>query len=72
MYEVLVTNQGTEFATNVSIHAIVPEGIERAVRVMMPAMFLLLLGLAGYNYFAGGFAEAIHWLFTPDFSKIGP
>ena len=28
MYEVLVTNQGTEFATNVSIHAIVPEGIE--------------------------------------------
>ena len=24
------------------------------------------------NYFAGGFSAAIDWLFTPDFSKIGP
>jgi NSS family neurotransmitter:Na+ symporter len=47
-------------------------GIERAVTVMMPAMFLLLLGLATYNYFAGGFDQAVEWLFTPDFSKIGP
>jgi NSS family neurotransmitter:Na+ symporter len=39
---------------------------------MMPLLFLLLLGLAGYNYFAGGFSEAVDWLFTPDFSKIGP
>ncbi len=58
--------------TGLIIYSGVKDGIERAVRVMMPAMFLLLLGLAGYNYFAGGFAEAIHWLFTPDFSKIGP
>ena len=58
--------------TGLIIYSGVKDGIERAVRVMMPAMFLLLLGLAGYNYFAGGFAEAIHWLFTPDFSEIGP
>ena len=58
--------------TGFIIYAGVKDGIERAVRVMMPAMFLLLLGLAGYNYFAGGFTEAIEWLFTPDFSKIGP
>jgi NSS family neurotransmitter:Na+ symporter len=56
--------------TGLIIYFGVQDGIERAVRIMMPLMFLLLLGLAGYNYFAGGFAEAIEWLFTPDFSKI--
>jgi NSS family neurotransmitter:Na+ symporter len=50
----------------------VKRGIERAVDVMMPLLFLLLLGLATYNYFTGGFEEAVAWLFTPDFSKIGP
>ncbi len=58
--------------TGVIIYAGVKEGIERAVVVMMPLMFLLLLGLATYNYFIGGFSEAITWLFTPDFSKISP
>ena len=53
------------------IYSGVQNGIERAVSVMMPMMFLLLLGLAGYNYFAGGFDQAVQWLFTPDFSKIG-
>lgn len=57
--------------TGLIIYAGVKDGIERAVSIMMPLMFLLLLGLAGYNYFAGGFSEAIEWLFTPDFSKIG-
>lgn len=58
--------------TGLIIYAGVKEGIERAVVVMMPLMFLLLVGLATYNYFAGGFSEAVTWLFTPDFSKIGP
>jgi len=52
------------------IYSGIHDGIERAVSVMMPLMLLLLLGLAGYNYFAGGFDEAVQWLFTPDFSKI--
>jgi NSS family neurotransmitter:Na+ symporter len=58
--------------TGLIIYSGVQNGIERAVVVMMPLMFVLLLGLAGYNYFAGGFAEAVAWLFTPDWSKIGP
>jgi NSS family neurotransmitter:Na+ symporter len=58
--------------TGLIIYSGIKDGIERAVTLMMPVMFLLLLGLAGYNYFAGGFDEAITWLFTPDFSKIGP
>ena len=57
--------------TGLIIYSGVKNGIERAVSVMMPLMFLLLLGLAGYNYFVGGFEEAVRWLFTPDFSKIG-
>lgn len=56
--------------TGLIIYAGVKDGIERAVTVMMPAMFALLVGLAVYNFFAGGFDEAIRWLFTPDFSKI--
>jgi NSS family neurotransmitter:Na+ symporter len=56
--------------TGLIIYAGVKDGIERAVSVMMPVMFLLLLGLVVYNIFAGGFAQALTWLFTPDFSKI--
>ncbi|TDG15035.1 sodium-dependent transporter [Seongchinamella unica] len=76
---VLADNMGMLFWTLVGlaitgfiIYSGVKDGIERAVRVMMPAMFLLLVALATYNYFSGGFSEAIEWLFTPDFNKIGP
>jgi len=52
------------------IYAGITSGIERAVTVMMPLMFTLLVGLSIYNYFAGGFVETLQWLFTPDFSKV--
>ena len=52
------------------IYAGVTSGIERAVTIMMPLMFALLVGLSIYNYFAGGFTETLQWLFTPDFSKV--
>jgi len=58
--------------TGLIIYSGVKDGIERAVTVMMPVMFFLLLGLTIYNVFAGGFREALEWLFTPDFSKIRP
>ncbi len=58
--------------TGMIIYAGVKDGIERAVSIMMPSLFILLIGLAIYNVFAGGFWEAVTWLFTPDFSKIGP
>ena len=64
--------------TGLIVFAGVKNGIERAVIVMMPLMFMLLLGLAIYNYFVPavdsqvhGFSQAVTWLFTPDFSKIG-
>src|SRR6056300_1099533 len=54
------------------IFAGVKGGIERAVNVMMPLMFALVIGLGVYNAFTGGFMATLEWLFTPDFSKVGP
>ena len=54
------------------IFAGVKGGIERAVSIMMPLMFVLLIGLGIYNAFTGGFMATLKWLFTPDFSKVGP
>ena len=48
----------------------VNRGIERAVKILMPSLFFLMLGLAVYNYFAGGFSETLIYLFSPDFSKV--
>ncbi len=56
--------------TGFIIYSGVKGGIEKAVTVMMPTLFGLLIVLAIYNVFAGGMGEAIRWLFTPDFSKI--
>ncbi|MCZ6831541.1 MAG: sodium-dependent transporter [Gammaproteobacteria bacterium] len=58
--------------TGLIVYAGVRKGIERTVTVLMPMLFALLGFLAIYNIFAGGMAEAIAWLFTPDFSKITP
>ncbi len=59
--------------TGTIIYAGVRSGIERAVRVLMPTLFGLLVALAAYNVFAGGFGQALTYLFAPDFSKVnGP
>ena len=58
------------FLTGLIIYAGVEKGIEKAVIVLMPALFGLLVVLVLYNAFAGGFAQALSWLFTPDFSKL--
>ncbi|MEZ5549748.1 MAG: sodium-dependent transporter [Pseudomonadales bacterium] len=52
------------------IYAGVRNGIERAVRVLMPMLFALLVLLACYNVYAGGFGAAADYLFRPDFSKV--
>ncbi len=52
------------------IYAGVQKGIERAVVVLMPGLFLLLVVLVIYNMFAGGFPAAVEYLFKPDFSKV--
>jgi NSS family neurotransmitter:Na+ symporter len=48
----------------------VEEGIERAVRFMVPALVILLLILLGYAVTSGEFATGVKFLLSPDFSKI--
>ncbi|NWG45667.1 MAG: sodium-dependent transporter [Alphaproteobacteria bacterium] len=48
----------------------VRKGIEAAVRVLMPALFLLLVLLVVFAMVEGAFGEALAFLFVPDFSAI--
>lgn len=46
----------------------VRSGLERAVKYLMPALVVLLLVMVGYAMGNGRFAEAIEYLFRPDFA----
>jgi len=46
------------------------DGIERAVKVLMPALFVMLLVMIGYAAVEGDFKAATDFLFSTDFSKI--
>lgn len=46
------------------------DGLNRAVRWLVPALYLMLLALAAYAAQMGGFREALAYLFTPDFTRL--
>ena len=48
----------------------VQRGIEWAVKILMPALFAILLMLVFYGAIAGDFEQAVDFLFTVDFSKV--
>ncbi|MDZ7735704.1 MAG: sodium-dependent transporter [Gammaproteobacteria bacterium] len=48
----------------------VQHGLEKAVRFLMPALFVLLLIMVGYSLSTAAFTQAVHYLFTPDFSNL--
>ncbi len=48
----------------------VRSGLEKAVRYLMPALFIILLILVGYAMDTDSFARGVSFLFTPDFSKL--
>jgi len=48
----------------------VKQGLEKAVRFLMPLLLILLLVLVGYAMNTGHFGEAVDFLFKPDFSKL--
>jgi len=48
----------------------VRSGLEKAVRFLMPALFLLLILLVGYGMGAGAFAESLHYLFVPNLREL--
>lgn len=48
----------------------VRKGLERSVKIMMPALFVILIFMVGYAMFAADFMAGVRFLFTPDFSKL--
>jgi NSS family neurotransmitter:Na+ symporter len=56
----------TIFISSKGLHA----GVEKAVNIMMPALFVMLVALVIYSAFLGDFGAAVRFLFQPDFSKI--
>jgi NSS family neurotransmitter:Na+ symporter len=48
----------------------VRDGLERAVRILMPALVGLLLVLLGYSMVQGAFAEGVRFLFEPKFDEL--
>jgi NSS family neurotransmitter:Na+ symporter len=48
----------------------IQDGIEKAVKFLMPSLFLMLLVLVVYACIAGDFGATLDFMFTFDFSKI--
>jgi len=48
----------------------VQEGLEKAIRFLMPALFILLIIMVGYALSTDAFGKGFSFMFTPDFSKI--
>ena len=45
-------------------------GIEKAVRFLIPSLFVLIIVMVFYAMTTSGFAEGVRFMFSPDFSKI--
>ncbi len=50
----------------------VAEGIERACRVLLPALLVLILVMVVYGFFQPGFAAAAEFVLRPDASRLLP
>ncbi len=56
--------------TFVAIFGGVKAGIERASKIMMPLLFIMVVALIGRMAFLPGAMDGLNYLFQPDFSKI--
>ncbi len=45
-------------------------GLERAVSILMPGLFVILIFLVGYAVAQGDFQKGWHFMFDPDFSRL--
>lgn len=60
------------FLTMLVVARGVTSGLERANRIMMPSLVVILLILLGYSLAVGDIGRSIEFMFRPDFSKITP
>lgn len=54
------------------VYSGVRKGIEYWSKKLMPALFVILIGLFIYSTTLSGFPKAVHYLFYPNFSKLTP
>lgn len=48
----------------------VQKGVERAARILMPTLFLIMLVLLAYAFTLGGAGRALSFVFAPNFDKL--
>lgn len=48
----------------------VNQGLEKAIKVLMPMLFVLLMIMLGYAFTSDGFSQGLSFLFSFDFSKL--
>ncbi len=48
----------------------IEKGLERAAKIMMPALIIILIMLMIYGMFNGNFSEGFTFLFVPDWSEV--
>ena len=56
--------------TAITVAAGIRNGLEKVLRWLTPALFILLIVLLAYAVLAGDFRAAAKFLFVPDFSKL--
>ncbi len=48
----------------------IKSGIEKAIKFLIPGLFIILIGLAVYSSTLEGFSDAMSYFFIVDFEKI--
>jgi len=78
MFSGLLSNPWKLLFWNTAVHLLiifvirrgVQAGIEKAVKILMPALFITLIVMVIYGMVAGDMAAAMKFLLEPDFSKV--
>ncbi len=79
-YNGLQISMGYKFAAVILIYVLtivvivagVQKGLERANKILIPALFIFLVILGIRGLMLPGAMEGIKWMFTPDFSQMSP
>ena len=79
-YSGLQVNMPFKFITVLILYALtvvviaggVQKGLERANKILIPALFIFLVILAVRGLMLPGGIEGVIWMFTPDLSKLSP
>lgn len=70
--ELLLWHSVFMFLTMAVVARGVTSGLERANRIMMPGLMIILLILLGYSLAVGDIWRSLEFMFRPDFSSISP